>query len=60
MQTFDYQAYDAYCADQQYRILDICDSCQGEGHHGIDDVGCLYVCYACGGDGNYFSQKVAK
>lgn len=60
MQTFDYQAYEAYCADQQYQILDICDSCHGYGDHGLDDEGKVYVCYACGGDGKYFSSRVIQ
>ena len=54
MRLFDFRAYEAYCEDEQYRTLDICASCQGDGHHGIEeDTGCLYSCYACGETGRY-------
>lgn len=57
MQAFDYQAYEAYCYEQQCRELDICQSCDGYGNHGIDEDGCVYVCYYCHGDGKYFPPK---
>lgn len=35
-----------------------CDSCDGFGDHGVDEDGCLYVCYGCGGTGKAPSDKV--
>lgn len=59
MQIFDFQAYEAYCSDQQYRELNICNSCGGYGDHGYDDEGRAYLCYACCGDGKYFDKSAA-
>lgn len=60
MRLFDFNAYEVYCQDEQYRELDVCLSCHGDGHHGIEeDTGCLYSCYACGETGNYFPIREA-
>lgn len=37
-----------------------CRSCGGEGHHGLDEDGCLYTCYACGGTGTMTPGAAAE
>lgn len=36
-----------------YKHINICPRCNGCGDHGVDDEGKPYVCYGCGGTGNY-------
>lgn len=59
MRLFDHRAYEVYCEDEQYATLNICPSCHGDGHHGFDEAGCVYSCYACGETGNYFPVSEA-
>lgn len=54
MRLFDHRAYQAYSEDEQYAAWNMCTSCDGEGHHGIEEeTGCMYSCYACGETGKY-------
>ena len=47
--------WEEYADDEQCRALNLCPSCGGQGHHGIEpDTGCYYICYRCYGTGNYF------
>jgi hypothetical protein len=36
-----------------------CTHCDGFGDHGLDEDGCLYICYGCGGTG-FEPQEVAE
>ena len=50
----EYAAWQAHLAREAYlRALNECESCGGFGDHGVDEDGCLYVCYGCGGTGKY-------
>lgn len=48
-------AYEEYCLDEQYSILDECPSCNGWGDHGFEEeTGRMHYCYACCGTGKYY------
>lgn len=37
-----------------------CRSCGGEGHHGLDEDGHFFTCYACGGTGSMTVEAAAE
>lgn len=48
-------AYEEYCLDEQYSILDVCPSCNGWGDHGYEEeTDRVHYCYACCGSGKYY------
>ncbi len=55
--TAEYNEYaqqmEMLAAEEYYEAQNICPSCGGHGDHGLDEDGCLYVCYGCGGTGKY-------
>ena len=36
-----------------YKHINMCPTCDGHGDHGCDDEGLPYICYGCGGTGNW-------
>ena len=51
--------WEEYADEEQCRALNLCSSCGGAGHHGVEqDTGCFYTCYLCFGTGNYYLYKV--
>ena len=36
-----------------YKHINLCPTCDGHGNHGVDEEGLPYVCYSCGGTGNW-------
>jgi hypothetical protein len=55
----EYAAWQEWLArEAHYEAINCCTHCGGFGDHGLDEDGCLYVCYGCGGTGKYF-QEVA-
>ena len=48
------QSWLEWCLEAQSEMLDLCTSCDGDGHHGYEEeTGCLYSCYMCGETGKY-------
>jgi DnaJ-class molecular chaperone len=41
-----------------YKHNNLCPSCNGSGDHGYDEEGLPYICYGCGGTGNYTGNWV--
>lgn len=53
----EYEMWQRWLArEAYYEALNRCPRCDGFGDHGLDEDGCLYVCYGCGGTGKYFPE----
>ena len=53
----EYAAWQAWLArEAHYEALNCCPSCGGFGDTGVDECGQRYICYACGGTGNYYAE----